>query len=120
MDGRWAIIEGASNGTLGVPGSTVTLDLPKVIVERPGLPGARLIEVAIDGPGRLAQVRGTAPLWILWVDDGYRTVAIGTPDGSFGWIMDRDPVPGRDRLRAAREVLAWYGYDLTAFRGSGL
>ncbi|MFQ6548687.1 lipocalin family protein [Aestuariibius sp. 2305UL40-4] len=120
MQGDWIVIEGAPDGIFGLPGNTMTLDLPRLIVERPDRPGARLIEVAIDGPGRLSQVQGAAPLWILWVDDGYRTVAIGTPDGSFGWIMDRDPAPARDRLRAAREVLAWYGYDLTAFRGSGL
>lgn len=50
-------------------------------------------------------------LWVIWVDDDFRTAAIGTPDGSFGWILDRKPQGGADRLRAAREILEFGGYD---------
>ncbi len=55
-----------------------------------------------------------APIWVLWIDEGNRSLAIGTPDGGFGAILSKDPIPA-DRLRAAREVLAWNGYDLTQF-----
>jgi apolipoprotein D and lipocalin family protein len=72
---------------------------------------------AIAGPGRLA-LRGAdkASLgqtwWVLWVDDGYRTMAIGTPSGDFGFILNRTATLPADRLAAARDVLDWNGYDL--------
>lgn len=79
-------------------------------------------EVAVSGqlvptgPGRLA-LRGADPRgigqawWVLWVDDGYRTVVIGTPSGDFGFILDRSGVLPPDRRRAAEDILAWNGYD---------
>ena len=54
------------------------------------------------------------PIWVLWIDEGNRSAVLGTPDGSFGMILSKDPI-SKDRLRAAREVLAWNGYDLTQF-----
>jgi len=69
------------------------------------------------GQGRyvLRDPSGTADrtLWVLWVDDGFRTAAIGTPDGGWGWILDRSSTGGADRMAAAREVLDFNGYDLT-------
>jgi apolipoprotein D and lipocalin family protein len=59
------------------------------------------------GPGRLS-VAGE-DWWILWVDSGYRTMAIGTPSGRFGLILDRGAIPG-DRLNAAREIFDFNGY----------
>ncbi|ASM72861.1 MULTISPECIES: lipocalin family protein [Roseobacteraceae] len=52
-------------------------------------------------------------LWVLWVDDGFRTAVVGTPDGTLGWILDRNATGGADRIAAAREVLDFNGYDLT-------
>lgn len=53
------------------------------------------------------------PWWVLWVDTDYRTLVIGTPSGSFGFILNRDDrLPG-DRLAAARDILDWGGYDLS-------
>lgn len=75
-----------------------------------------------DGPlvrhdlteGARWQASKTQPeVWLLWVDTGYRTAAIGTPDGSFGMILDRAPSGGADRIAAAREILEWFGYDMT-------
>ncbi|CAN1572754.1 hypothetical protein MCELHM10_03386 [Paracoccaceae bacterium] len=69
-----------------------------------------------NGPGRLA-VSGQEDWWILWVDSGYRTLAIGTPSGGFGFVLDRGAIPP-DRLTAAREVFDFNGYttaDLRAF-----
>jgi apolipoprotein D and lipocalin family protein len=66
------------------------------------------------GPGRL-RIRGQEDWWILWVDTGYRTLAIGTPSGRFGFILDRGAIPG-DRLEAAREVLDFNGYATGALR----
>jgi apolipoprotein D and lipocalin family protein len=64
--------------------------------------------------GRYMLQGSVTPLWVLWIDEGNRTMALGTPDGSFGMIVSKDAPPA-DRLRAAREVLAWNGYDLTQF-----
>ena len=68
--------------------------------------------VRMVAPGRI-EVGGQV-WWVLWVDDDFRTAAIGTPDGSFGWIMDRKGPKGisADRLNAAKEIMDWAGYDL--------
>ncbi len=66
------------------------------------------------GPGRLA-LPGQEDWWILWVDSGYRTLAIGTPSGSFGFVLDRGAA-APDRLAAAREVFDFNGYSAGAFR----
>lgn len=57
------------------------------------------------------------PIWVLWVDEGYRTMALGTPSGRFGMILERGagPTPS-DRNAAAREILAWNGYALQRLR----
>jgi apolipoprotein D and lipocalin family protein len=63
------------------------------------------------GPGRL-RVRGE-DWWVLWVDSGYRTMAIGTPSGRFGFVLDRGAIPA-DRLEAAREIFDFNGYATEA------
>ena len=71
--------------------------------------------LAITGPGRLTPAKAPAPLnrewWLLWADTDLRTLVIGTPDGSFGVVLNRGgPLPP-DRLTAARDILDWNGYD---------
>ncbi len=70
----------------------------------------------VVGPGRLSVRFDTLPIaadyWVLWVDEGYRTAVVGAPNGRSGWILNRDPQIPPDRLAAAREVLAFNGYDL--------
>ncbi|WP_309668370.1 lipocalin [Tabrizicola sp.] len=66
------------------------------------------------GPGRLA-VAGMEDWWIVWVDSGYRTLAVGTPSGRFGFVLDRGAIPA-DRLNAAREVFDFNGYAVSALR----
>lgn len=71
----------------------------------------------VSGPGRLKVRLGAMPVaadyWVLWVDEGYRTAVVGVPSGKAGWILNREPEMPADRLRAAREVLTFNGYDLT-------
>jgi len=72
-------------------------------------------EVAVSGPLRMAgpgrmAVPGMADWWVIWVDSGYRTLAIGTPEGTFGFVLDRGKI-GRDRLIAAGEVFEFNGYS---------
>lgn len=67
------------------------------------------------GPGRFA-VAGQQPWWVLWADTDYRTLVIGTPSGAFGFVLNRGGLLPEDRLRSAREVLAWNRYDLALLR----
>lgn len=72
--------------------------------------------LAITGPGRLRPT-GKAPRpldrdwWLLWADADLRTLVLGTPDGSFGFILNRGGPLSSDRLIAARDILDWNGYD---------
>lgn len=74
--------------------------------------------LSAEGPGRYtmrAAVGGAErPFWVLWVDEGFRTAVIGSPDGGYGWILDRQATGGADRIAAAQEILAFNGYDLGA------
>ena len=68
------------------------------------------------GPGRFGLPGVPEPVWVLWADTDVRTLVLGTPSGRFGLILNRGAdLPG-DRLVAAREVLAWNGYDLDRLR----
>lgn len=72
--------------------------------------------VTVTGPGRLNI--GGAEWWVIWVDTDYRTMAIATPSGAYGFILNRGGALPRDRLNAAREIFAFNGYDtarLTAY-----
>ena len=86
----------------------------QIVADVTGPDGAMVRHVyALEGPGRLRRVapEGEA-LWVLWVDEGFRTAVLGTPSGSEAFVLDRSTTPAPDRLRAAREILDWYGYDL--------
>ena len=70
-------------------------------------------EIALParGNGRFGGTGGIPEWWVLWLDADNRTAAIGTPGGEFGWIMDRKPKGGADRIGAAKEIMQWMGYD---------
>ena len=65
-------------------------------------------------PGRFSR-QGGPEIWLLWVDDDWRTAAMASPDGRLGWIMERGP-QAADRQKAAREILGWMGFDLGKLR----
>ncbi len=61
------------------------------------------------GPGRFAGPGGD--WWVVWVDVGYRTLAVATPAGDWGTVLDREGATPDDRLAAAAEILDFNGYD---------
>ncbi len=65
--------------------------------------------VTQTGPGRF-NVPGMGEWWVIWVDVGYRTLAIGTPDGAWGFVLDEGAISG-DRLGAAKEIFDFNGYS---------
>lgn len=74
-------------------------------------------QAELAGPGRMvplgAEAKGIGqPWWVLWADVDDRTLVIGTPTGEMGFILNRSGALPPDRLRAAREILDWNGYDL--------
>ena len=77
-------------------------------------------ELKTIGAGRFREIRSLtfrgAPLWVLWLDADNRTAAIGTPGGEFGWIMDRAPKGGADRIGAAKQIMQWSGYDMARMK----
>jgi apolipoprotein D and lipocalin family protein len=54
--------------------------------------------------------------WVLWVDEGFRTAVLGNKQGDFGWIVDRSTKGGADRIKAAREILDFNGYDVSQLK----
>jgi apolipoprotein D and lipocalin family protein len=65
--------------------------------------------LVVVGPGRLRAVMGP-DWWVVWADTALRSLAIGTPDGRFGFILDRTGGLPADRLEAARQVFDFNGY----------
>ncbi len=119
LSGDWVIAQSFPGPSFAAPGTRLRLE-PEAgggaLLRFEGPGGARELRAANAGPGRLA-VEGGPELWVLWVDDDFRTAAVGTPDGSLGWIMDRPGQASGDRTAAAREVLDWSGYDLGRLPG---
>jgi apolipoprotein D and lipocalin family protein len=109
-----------AGGVLVEPGGATTLGLKADLClggQRTNYGG----EARVSGPGRL-MLTGADPAgigaewWVLWVDADNRTLVVGTPSGGFGMILNRTPDLPPDRMRAAREILAWNGYDLARLR----
>lgn len=99
LSGDWVVVQGAGLA----PGTRVSLGPATARI------GGAALPVSDTGKGRLTL--GGQAVWVHWLDADDRTAALGDPGGSRVWIMDRTGAPG-ERLTAAREILAWYGYDL--------
>ncbi|EIE52231.1 Lipocalin family protein [Citreicella sp. 357] len=98
--GDWVVVEGAGLR----PGARLRIDNGLMTVD------GRPQPLSDEGTGRF-RLSGD-PLWVHWLDADNRTAALGSPNGGRVWIMDRNGAPG-ERLRAAHEILTWYGYDLS-------
>ena len=77
------------------------------------LPGADRLRNLAVGPAGEPKGGPERRAVVLWVDAGFRTAAVGDPAGRFAWVLDRKPDGGADRIEAARQVLAFSGFDLS-------
>lgn len=109
--GRWyQVAHYPAAGTC--PGDVIDIDGAQTMTTRCA-PGANL---TYAGRGRFTLTRANGAqetLWVLWVDHHYRTAVIGRPDGQIGAIWNRQPIIPGDRMKAAREILDFSGYDLS-------
>jgi apolipoprotein D and lipocalin family protein len=124
--GLWYVRAGFGPGQEGLSfrmttGAAPVMRLGAQVCDAAGLCG----EVAQDlTTRRLGQGRFSVRMpggemrafWVLWVDEGFRTAVLGNPDGTFGWIVDRSTRGGADRIRAAREILDFNGYNVSQLR----
>ncbi|WP_157960638.1 lipocalin family protein [Primorskyibacter marinus] len=73
------------------------------------------MQYAIASFGRL-EAEGVDPVWVLWVAEDFGTAVLGTPSGSFGWIVNRGPRIQPDRYQAATDLLEFNGYDTSRLK----
>ena len=116
LGGEWVISQAFPGLPSTGPGTRVTVapdPAGSVVWRLTGAGRTEEISTVAGLPGRFApRGKGDPELWLLWVDDDFRTAVVGTPDGSLGWIMDRAGQDSPDRTAAAREVLDFNGYDV--------
>lgn len=70
----------------------------------------------ISAPGVLREMGGEDTLVVMWVDEGFRTAAIGDAEGRWAAILNRSRKPAGDRIRAATEILDFNGWDVSKLR----
>lgn len=103
MKGDWQVVSGAGIGV----GSHLKIRDTAILID--GIEQS----FTLSGPGRF--MLGGEEIWVHWLDINDRTAALGNPDGARVWVMDRQGNPG-ERLKAARKILDWYGYDLSRMK----
>ena len=109
LSGAWHQVAGfgaACSGGMIEVGATTRFDLCLPDGQKQGA-GA----MVATKPGRF-DLQGVGPLWVLWADADNRTVVFGAPSGEYGLILNRDSSLPADRLTAARDILAFNGYDV--------
>ncbi len=100
--GTWTVVQGAGIS----PGQNIQISPEDIVIANETVP------FTLRDHGRL-HLANDQQLWVHWLDTSARTVVLGDPNGSRVWIMDRSAASSPDRIKAAREILQWYGYDLT-------
>lgn len=103
--GQWTIIEQVKapfGPRLALTATDVTSCDPE---------GCDVTPFTYDDQGRFSTPQG--PIWVFWADIGRRTLALGDPNGGFVLIMNRDPQGLTARRTAARDILTWYGFDVS-------
>lgn len=126
LHGDW-VVRGAFPETASIQGVTlepqgdgklnVTIDQPGCEQDCHILSGTWPAERIAQNRMRLLTDSATdTELWVIWMDEGVRTAVIVTPDGRAAFILDRKAQGGADRISAAREIMDFNGYDISALQ----
>lgn len=122
MQGKWLIREGTPGDLAALRFQGARVEMERRICKAGGrckaAREAYRAEALSLNHWRLTPEAGGAALEliVLWIDADFRTAALGSRDGSFAYIIDRAPSGGADRIAAAREILAFNGYDTGALK----
>lgn len=79
-------------------------------------PASGVLEDQSATPPVAYEINTRSGLAVMWVDEGFRTAALGSPDGRIGFVMDRTAPGAPDRRAAAREVMAFNGWRTDLLR----
>lgn len=111
FSGSWVLVESFADHARAPVIFTFTQDTNSITIrsdEATEIAG----KYSLGQPGHfVSKTPAQENLLIMWVDEGFRTAAIGTASGSFGAVLNRDANLPPDRARAAREVLSFYGWN---------
>ena len=106
FDGDW-FVQSSAGGDWDVRGFTVSDDGTRW--REAGR--AATVMARATGILRLTYADGTRrDLWVVWTDPDHHTVAIGNPEGDFGFIATRAGRFRADQVTAAAQVLDFNGY----------
>ncbi|UWR14231.1 lipocalin [Sulfitobacter sp. M368] len=78
--------------------------------------GADQTLFTVTAPGVLRSETPEQTLVVMWVDEGFRTAAVGDAHGSWAAILDRNATSSPDRIKAATEILDFNGWDISQLR----
>jgi apolipoprotein D and lipocalin family protein len=78
--------------------------------------GAEQTLFTVTAPGILRSDAPKQTLVVMWVDEGFRTAAIGDANGRWAAILDRSAKSSSDRIKAATEILDFNGWDISQLR----
>jgi apolipoprotein D and lipocalin family protein len=109
FDGDWQV-HSSAGGDWALSGFTVS----QGGTQWRGPSGAATIMPRATGILRLTYADETQrDLWVIWTDPDHHTVAIGNPEGDFGFIATRTGRFRVDQVTAAAQVLDFNGYRTT-------
>ncbi|KIN63959.1 Lipocalin-like protein [Sulfitobacter noctilucicola] len=74
--------------------------------------GDTLTAYSVPAPGILREMGGDSTLVVMWVDEGFRTAAVGDADGRWAAVLGRSRKTAPDRVKAATEILDFNGWDI--------
>ncbi len=108
FDGTWRV-QRTGGGAWALRDFVVT-GATSVWSEGPGARNARIIQRA-TGILRLEYPDGAQrDIWVVWTDPDHHTVALGDPEGRFGFVATRSGKTRADQVAAALQVLDFNGY----------
>lgn len=70
----------------------------------------------VTAPGVLRSAAPEQTLVVMWIDEGFRTAAVGDADGRWAAVIDRSAASSPDRIKAATEILDFNGWDISQLR----